>query len=106
MDDSWIERFKKEALPKIIEEFHPERVILFGSRIRGEAKEESDLDVILVAEIFKEIPFLKRMPAVLRKTKFPKHIDHMCYSPEEFNRVKEMSSVVQDALEQNIELPV
>ena len=104
MNDYWLERFKKEALPKIIEEFHPKRIILFGSHIKGEAKEESDLDVIVVAETFKEIPFLKRMPMVMRKSTFPKHVDYTCYFPEEFERVKKTSSVVMDALKNCIEL--
>ena len=104
MNDYWLQKFKKEALPKIIEEFHPKRIILFGSRIKGEAREESDLDVIIVAETFRGIPFLRRMPLVVRKSKFPKHVDYICYFPEEFDRVKKTSSVVMDALENSIEL--
>lgn len=104
MDDVWIKKFKEEVLPKIVEEFHPEKVILFGSCIKGEAKEESDLDVIVVARAFKGVPFLKRMPMVLRKTRFPKHVDYLCYFPEEFERVKKTSSVVMDALENSIVL--
>ena len=104
MNDYWLEKFKKEALPKIIEEFHPKRIILFGSRIKGEVREESDLDIIVVAETFRGIPFLRRMPLVVRKSKFPKHVDYICYFPEEFDRVKKTSSVVMDALENSIEL--
>ncbi|MBU7009951.1 MAG: nucleotidyltransferase domain-containing protein [Theionarchaea archaeon] len=104
MSDFWINKFKEEALPKIIEEFHPEKVILFGSRVKGEAEEESDLDVILVAETFREVHFLRRMPMVLKKIRFPKHVDYICYFPEEFERMKETSSVVMDALEKGIVL--
>ena len=104
MNDFWIKRFKEEALPKIIEEFHPKKVILFGSRITGEASEESDIDVIVVAEPFREIPFLKRMPMVVRKARFPKHVDYICCFPEEFDRMKKTSSVVMDALENSIVL--
>lgn len=104
MNDFWVEKFKKEALPKIIEEFHPEKVILFYSRIKGEAREESDIDVIIVAKTFKGTPFLKRMPMVVRKIRFSKHVDYLCYFPEEFERVKKTSSVVMDALENSIVL--
>ncbi len=104
MNDYWITKFKKEALPKIIEEFHPERILLFGSCIRRDVREESDLDVIVVAEAFRGVPFLKRMPLVVRKTRFPKHVDYICYFPEEFERVKKTSSVVMDALENSISL--
>ncbi len=102
MEDYWIEKFKREALPKIIEEFHPERVILFGSRTKDGAREESDLDVIIVARVFEKTPFLRRMPLVVRKTRFPKHVDYMCYFPEEFERVKKTSSVIMDALEESV----
>ncbi len=72
MNDFWIKRFKEEALTKIIEEFHPKKVILFGSHITGEASEESDIDVIVVAETFREIHFLKRIPMVVRKNQISK----------------------------------
>lgn len=42
MRDPWIEKFKKEAAPKIAKEFKPEKIILFGSRVRGTAREDSD----------------------------------------------------------------
>ena len=36
---------------------------------------------------------------LLKKIRFDKHIDFICYSTEEFNRTKTMSSVLIDALE-------
>jgi len=54
--------------------------------------------------MFKEIPFLERMPKVVRKTRFPKHVDYLCYFPDEFERIKKTSSVVMDALENSLVL--
>ena len=34
----------------IVDRFHPERIILFGSHARGEAGEESDVDLLVVME--------------------------------------------------------
>lgn len=99
MNDKWIDKFKKCVVPIIIEEFKPERIILFGSRINGVAHEYSDIDVIVVSNFFVDIPFIKRMPLVLKKTRFDKHIDFICYSTEEFNRTKTRSSVLINALE-------
>ena len=33
---------------KIVREFHPERVILYGSRARGHARRDSDVDLLVV----------------------------------------------------------
>jgi predicted nucleotidyltransferase len=34
---------------RIVEDFHPRRIILFGSHARGEARATSDLDLLIVA---------------------------------------------------------
>jgi len=38
-----------EMVRKIAERFDPERIILFGSYARGEATEDSDLDLLVVS---------------------------------------------------------
>ena len=98
MSDRWLTRFKQEVVPQLIREFKPEKMILFGSRIKAEADENSDIDVLIVSNIFSEIPFLKRMPLLLRRIRFDKHIDFICYSPKEFQKAKNTSSIVIDAL--------
>lgn len=97
-NDHWIERFKTEALPIVVQECHPEQVVLFGSRIRGDAREESDLDVVIVSHIFERVPFIRRMAFMLKKVRFEKHIDFLCYAPEEFSKIQQTSAIVQDAL--------
>ena len=37
-----------EITRRIVEGFHPQRVVLFGSRARGDAREDSDYDVLIV----------------------------------------------------------
>ncbi len=68
MRDRWVERFIKKALPKILSCVSPSRVIIFGSRVRCGAREDSDIDVIIVSDYFKDIPFVKRMPMLLRSS--------------------------------------
>jgi predicted nucleotidyltransferase len=102
MVDPWIEKFKQQALPIIIREIRPEQCILFGSRARNSATNESDIDVILVARFFENIPFTKRMSYLLKLVRFEKHIDFLCYSPEEFERNKKTSAVIGDALSYGI----
>jgi len=101
-DDFWVKKFVDEALPKIVRSFNPSQVIVFGSRARGGARESSDLDVIVVADSFQGVPFLERMPMLLKLARFDKHIDFLCYTEEEFRRAKRTSSVVKSALEEGI----
>ncbi|MDI6690003.1 MAG: nucleotidyltransferase domain-containing protein [Actinomycetota bacterium] len=104
LTDPWANRFVHKALPLIRKEFSPQKVIIFGSRAKGKARKESDLDVILVSSTFKDVKFLKRMPMVLRKIPFPKHIDYICYTPEELESLKDSSIILDEALKEGIEV--
>lgn len=98
--DHWVEKFLNESLPKIVEVVKPSLLVIFGSRARGEAGEGSDLDVIVVSNFFQGTPFLKRMPLLLKLVRFEKHIDFLCYTEDEFERIKHTSSTVNAALKE------
>ena len=104
MTDIWIKKYQKQALSRLKEEFNPEKIIIFGSRVKGSPKKDSDIDIIVISSRFANISFLKRMPLILKKVPFPKHIDYICYTPEEFIRIKNESSLIMDALENSIEI--
>jgi predicted nucleotidyltransferase len=106
MIDRWIQRFQHEALPEIIKVFQPARVLIFGSRVKGTAREDSDIDIIVISSCFAGMPFLKRMPAMLKRISFPKHVDYICYTPEEYEKIKNESSLLIDVLENSIEVAV
>lgn len=38
------------AADRIVKQFNPEKIILFGSRSRGDAGEKSDVDLLIVCE--------------------------------------------------------
>lgn len=40
--------YLSEAVDRIVQKFHPIRIILFGSWARGSAREDSDLDLLVV----------------------------------------------------------
>jgi len=104
INDQWIEKFQREALPRIIKNLKPEKILLFGSRVTGNATQDSDLDIILISDVFKDIPFVRRMEMVLKIARFEKHIDYLCYTSEEFEKIKNSSSIIQNALECCIEV--
>ena len=37
-----------EAVRRLVETFHPERIYLFGSQARGDATKDSDWDVLVI----------------------------------------------------------
>ena len=104
MKDRWIDLFIREALPKIKGKINPSRVIIFGSRVGGFATEDSDIDVIVVSDFFKNVNFLERMSMLLKLIRFEKHIDFLCYTEEEFKHLKESSAIVKDALSKGLDV--
>jgi uncharacterized protein len=44
----------------IIHEYQPDRIILFGSRARGEARPDSDIDILVVSDRERDLPRYKR----------------------------------------------
>jgi len=103
-DDQLLEQFWREVVPRIVRLYSPAKVLIFGSRAKGNATCDSDIDVIIVAEAFTEIPSVRRMSLVMKSARFKKHVDYLCYTPREFERLKDTSSILRDALPQSIEL--
>jgi len=83
------------------------RIILFGSRARGNHLKDSDYDLIVVSSRFEGIPFTKRIVMLTRKI-YEKGVrgsfELLCYTPKEFRRKKEELGTVSFALSEGIEL--
>ena len=47
----------RRFIQRLVDELRPERVILFGSRARGDDKETSDYDMLIIADYFSDIPW-------------------------------------------------
>jgi len=100
--DVVVKSFIEKVVPVIKKDITPTKILIFGSRVRGESRKDSDLDVIIVSDFFKGIKFVKRMTAVLKKIRFSKHVDIICYTPEEFEKIQSSSTVIKNAVEEGI----
>lgn len=69
----------------------PERVILFGSRARGEARPDSDFDLLVIAES-DEPRYRRSAPLYVALATVPVEADVVVYTPSE---VEEWSAVPQ-----------
>ncbi len=92
--DAVLNSFIETVVPVIKQDLSPSKVLIFGSRVRGEASEDSDIDVIIVSDFFKGIKFIKRMAVVMKKFRFTRHVDFICYTPEEFEKIQDSSIIV------------
>ncbi|MCD6403199.1 MAG: nucleotidyltransferase domain-containing protein [Candidatus Aenigmarchaeota archaeon] len=98
---------KKEIidfLQKVKEKFEPEKVILFGSRAKGEYLKHSDYDFIIVSKKFEGMNFLKRMEKVYELWDKDVPMDVLCYTPKEFEKKRKEIGIVREALKKGVEL--
>ena len=102
--DERIERFRNEVLPLLMERFQPSKVLVFGSRARGDALKDSDLDLLIVAESFECVRWLDRPVRVYEECDIRLSVELLCYTPEEYDRKRRELGIVRTATEEGIEL--
>jgi len=87
------EQVLSEATERLVAEFQPHRVILFGSQVRGTADERSDVDLLVVCPIMgSRRALMVRMDRVLRGLGFAR--DVIVLTPEEFERDRQIPGTV------------
>lgn len=101
----WAKKNNEEIIRKI-ENFKQrigvDKIIIFGSFARGEFGKDSDIDLILVDEGFEGKEFHKRTKGFWLKWDLGIPVDFICYTPEEFNKLKKRVSIVSEALKEGI----
>ena len=72
----------EDVVRRLVEEYHPDRIILFGSHATGQAREGSDIDLLVVKETDKR-PIDRRIEAerLLSDRQIP--LDIQVYTPRE-----------------------
>jgi len=75
----------EEIVERIADHFRTDKIILFGSYASGQATEESDIDLLVVAET--DLQPKERFPAVRRLlADFPAAFDIIVKTPDEYGR--------------------
>ncbi len=103
MDKETVKIAEKFA-SKIRRVYNPERIILFGSRARGDNFKTSDFDFIIVSKKFNGIPFLERLPTIYDYWDENVDIEAICYTPEEFARKSRCYGTIRQAIKEGVEL--
>jgi len=102
--DEKVARFRREVLPRLVERYRPSRVLVFGSRARGDALKDSDLDVLIVAEAFRAIRWLDRPVHVAEDCDIRFGVELLCYTPDEYQRKLGELGIVRTATDEGMEL--
>jgi predicted nucleotidyltransferase len=94
----------RRFLARARRQLRPDRIVLFGSRARGTAKETSDYDLVIVASIFHGVPWVQRAPMVIRLWDLPCDLDAICLTPEEYRRRSDELSIIGVAVREGVAL--
>ena len=84
----------QKMMDRIIERFHPERIILFGSHARGNAGSDSDVDLLVVMPV-KGSKREKAVEIGVALHDFPVPKDVIVVTPDEFEWRKETVGTVE-----------
>ena len=95
-----VELFKKTISKKI----DIQKLILFGSRARGDFKKDSDFDLIVVSDEFINTRGYKRAPDMYRAWNTDYSVDFVCLTSDEFERMKDCPTIVNLAVREGIEI--
>jgi len=91
-------------LEEIRSKFKPEKVILFGSRARGDHLKHSDIDLLIVSREFEGMDWRERIVKVFGHWDKLQMLEILCYTPEEFEERSKELGIVRQAVEEGIEL--
>jgi predicted nucleotidyltransferase len=84
----------QQMVSRIVTQFNPEKIILFGSHARGEGKADSDVDLLIVMPVegSKRAKQLE-IRAAVRDVRVPKDI--IISRPEEFQWRKDIVGTIE-----------
>ena len=102
MDKKQSIKIIKEFTKNLKEDFNVNEIIFFGSRAIGKSRKDSDIDLIIVSDDFKNMSFIERGALMYNYWTYLIPVDFICLTIEEYNRLKKRISIVKEALESGI----
>lgn len=95
-----LKKFKK----KLSEKYEIDKLILFGSRVKGKHRKDSDVDITIISKDFRKIPVLYRNRGLYLVWDLDYRVDFICYTPEEFERLRHKATICQTIAKEGIEI--
>jgi len=80
------------------------RMFFFGSFAKGTPRFWSDIDLVVISSKFRRKKTYKRARKLYDYWNLDYPVDFLCYTPEEFDKLKKQATVVREAVETGIEI--
>ena len=93
MVESTVQKKIEEMVRRIVERFHPEQIVLFGSYARGDAGPDSDVDLLVVMPVYgskRDAQLQVRL--ALHDIRLPKDI--IVVTPDQFKRQRDIPGTI------------
>lgn len=87
----------KRCVKVLIENYKPEKIIIFGSIATGNVSENSDIDMVIIKKT--SARFLDRIGEVMRLLRPKVALDVLVYTPEEYKDLIQTRWFFQDEIE-------
>ncbi|MBN1675383.1 MAG: nucleotidyltransferase domain-containing protein [Kiritimatiellae bacterium] len=100
MTQTQIQEVLDETVRRIVDRFHPDRIILFGSYAKGQPTQDSDLDILIVLNVEGSIRGkANEIDLALADRTVP--MDLIVVTPEQFERQKRtIGTIVREAAQE------
>ena len=83
----------EDLVKKVVEQIHPNKIYLFGSRAKGSARSESDIDLLIIADMAGS----KHQRSLAIRKLFPNRrfsLDVLVYNQQEFEQESEIPNTI------------
>ena len=104
--DRETDEIARRFVKKLTNNYKIEKVILFGSRARGDHFKMNDFDFIIVSPDFRGVHIIERMSSIYEYWDEPYDIEPLSYTPEEFEARMNELGIVSAAIKEGILVPV
>ncbi len=78
------------------------KILLFGSQATGTAAKDSDVDLVVVSDKFKQMNFFRRAALMYDYWDLRVPVDFLCYTPKEFESLSKRITIVSHAVKHGI----
>ncbi|HIG94197.1 MAG TPA: nucleotidyltransferase domain-containing protein [Nanoarchaeota archaeon] len=108
----WLQMAKEDSNEKLLKDFKDKlsnhipitKMLLFGSRARRDENKWSDFDLIIVSDNFQNKDTLHRPFELYDYWDLDYPVDFICYTPKEYNKLKNKMAILKNALKEGIEI--